>query len=251
MSRRLVAALACRNTGSRLYGKPMQNLEKGCTILEHIIAAIRATPEIDDIVLGISEGIDNMNFIGVAKALGVGYILGDEKDVLWRLVQCGRAAKATDVFRVTTECPFPAWELVADVWQRHLAHDNDITVTEFMPEGMCFEIYSLDALEKSHEQGSDADRSEYCSAYARRCHDQFKIEVVSPPAAWRRLDLRVTVDNPEDLALCRHVYRALKYKAPRIPAGDVIAFLDTHPDVTALAAPFVKSDALWGHLVTP
>ena len=38
--RRLVAALACRAGGSRLYGKPLQNLslEPNLTVIEHMIA---------------------------------------------------------------------------------------------------------------------------------------------------------------------------------------------------------------------
>ena len=37
MERKLVAAIACRNQGSRLYGKPIQNLdvEDGITILDN------------------------------------------------------------------------------------------------------------------------------------------------------------------------------------------------------------------------
>ena len=39
MKRKLVAALACRNQGSRLYGKPLQNLdiEKGIRIIDNIV----------------------------------------------------------------------------------------------------------------------------------------------------------------------------------------------------------------------
>ena len=52
-----MAALACRNNGSRLYGKPLQNLhtEQPVTILEQIVASLKSIREIDDIVLGISQ----------------------------------------------------------------------------------------------------------------------------------------------------------------------------------------------------
>ena len=38
MTRRLVAALACRNSGSRLFGKPLQNLDVECnySILDNL-----------------------------------------------------------------------------------------------------------------------------------------------------------------------------------------------------------------------
>ena len=43
MNRKLVAALACRNQGSRLYGKPLQNLdvENGIRIIDNIIQVLK------------------------------------------------------------------------------------------------------------------------------------------------------------------------------------------------------------------
>ena len=69
MERKLVAALACRNQGSRLYGKPLQNLdvEKGIRIIDNIIDGLNSLKCIDSIVLGISEGKDNEIFKTVAK----------------------------------------------------------------------------------------------------------------------------------------------------------------------------------------
>ena len=111
MKRKLVAALACRNVGSRLYGKPLQRLNDSVCILDQIIQGIQKFPEIDEIVLGISEGVANLAFIDVAHSHKVSFILGDPVDVLFRLVQCGRMGKATDVFRVTTECPWFAYDM--------------------------------------------------------------------------------------------------------------------------------------------
>ena len=68
MQRRLVAALACRNNGSRLYGKPLQILSGHTTVLDQIITAIKAFDIVDEIVLGISEGSANVAFVEVAQA---------------------------------------------------------------------------------------------------------------------------------------------------------------------------------------
>ena len=70
-SHRLVAAIACRNAGSRLYGKPLQNLdvETGYTILENIVSCLRTIPCVDETVLAISEGTENKVFQEVASRL--------------------------------------------------------------------------------------------------------------------------------------------------------------------------------------
>lgn len=248
MSRRLVAALACRNTGSRLYGKPLQRLNDRVCILEQIIEAIRQCPEIDDIVLGISEGIANFAFIDVAHSQRVNYIFGDPQDVLKRLIQCGYFGNATDVFRVTTECPWFAYEMLPDLWRLHVGNRNEITVCDRLPEGLHFEIYTLDALVRAHQRGSDADRSEFCSNYPRTHPEEFKAQVVLPPEEYRRLDLRVTVDYPEDLIVAREIAREFKQQMPRVDLHRIIEFLDAREDLRNLVRPYVDPKPIWDSL---
>jgi spore coat polysaccharide biosynthesis protein SpsF len=243
--RRLVAALACRVRGTRLYGKPLQNLAPSVTLLDQILDALGRLPQIETCVLGVSEGAGNEPFVDMAKARKIPHIVGDEIDVLMRLIQCGRAAKATDVFRITTECPFLYWEPVDEAWRRHIENENDVTATDGLPEGTHFEIYKLSALEVSHERGTVHHRSEGCSRYIRQHRSDFKVETIVPPAALARMDLRLTVDYPEDLVLCREAYQALAAKAPLIPLAEIIAFLDSRPDLKALVAPYVKPMLLW------
>ena len=245
--RRLAAALACRAEGSRLYGKPLQHLDvdKKVTILDHQIALIRTLPCIHDIVLGVAEGPANQVFVEIAQHRGIGVIIGDARDVLQRLIACARHARATDVFRVTTESPFFHFEAVEDAWRRHQESGNDVTTIDGLPEGCHFEIYTLEALERSHRLGDARHRSEFCSLYIREHLVEFRVEVLPLPPALERLDLRLTVDYPEDLVVCRRVYAHGAPSAPRIPVGEIIAFLDAHPELTALVAPYVVTKRLW------
>ena len=245
--RRLVAALACRVQGSRLYGKPLQNLdiEKGITILDHIISLIQTLPSIQAIVLGISEGSANSPFINFGQRRSIDYIVGNEKDVLQRLIDCGRKAKGTDIFRVTTESPFCYYEMVEEAWKCHIEKGNDVTTIDGVPEGCHFEIYTVGALEKSHELGEAKHRSEYCSLYIREHRSDFKVEVLPVPSWLKRSDLRLTVDYPEDLVLCRRVYAHLKDKTPRLPLTEIIEFIDSHPELKALVLPYVVGERVW------
>ncbi len=245
--RRLSAALACRMQGNRLYGKPLQNLdtEKGVTILGHMVDVIQTVPSVRSSVLGISEGTANLVFIDFARGKGLDYIVGDEKDVLQRLIQCGHKARATDIFRVTTESPFFYYDKIDEAWERHLKNGNDVTTIDGLPEGSHFEIYTLEALERSHELGDERHRSEFCSLYVREHLSDFKVEVLPVPPQLERLDLRLTVDYPEDLILCRCVYAHLKGKAPRLPLDEIITFIDNHPELQALVAPYVVAQRIW------
>ena len=108
MKKKLVCVLACRNQGSRLYGKPLQNLDikKRIKVIDFLINRIKKIKSINSIVLAISDTIDNQEYINISKRHSLKFVIGDEIDVLNRLILGGKKLNATDVFRVTSESPF-------------------------------------------------------------------------------------------------------------------------------------------------
>ena len=240
--RKLVAALACRNDGTRLFGKPLQNIDikKKITILDQIILTLKHFPIIEEMVLGISKGSANFIFTEYAQKHNIHYIIGDEEDVLQRLIQCGEKAQATDIFRVTTESPFLYYEMIEDAWKHHIQQGNDATFVDQVPDSSNFEIISLTALKRSHREGENRHRSELCSLYIRENKDKFKVKVLDVPNQFKRKDIRLTVDYPEDLIVCRAVYQQFKDIAPLISLEKIIPFLDSQPNLLKLTAPFCQ-----------
>ena len=240
--RKLVAALACRNKGKRLYGKPLQNLdiEHGVSILDNIISCLKQMPMIDSIVLGVAEGLENDVFVEYAQANNIGCIRGEEEDVLERLILCGDLEGATDIFRSTSESPFPYFDLINDAWDKHIENNNDATFLDDIIDGCGFEILSLDALKKSHNEGEDRHRSELCTLYIRENKGLFNLGYVKPPEILARKDIRLTVDYPEDLIVCRAVYERFKDLAPKIPLLDVVDYLDKNTQLLKLTSPLCE-----------
>ena len=253
MKRRLVAAIACRNQGTRLYGKPIQNLdvEQGVRILDNIINCLESIECIDEIVLGVSEGLENNIFIDIAEEKQLRYVVGDQVDVLDRLVKCGQLAEATDIFRVTSESPFLYFEPVEEMWNRYQEQSFDAMFMDDVIDGCGFEIISLKALEESHSKGDKRHRSELCTLYIRENNQNFKILKTDPPIYLMRKDLRLTVDNPEDLVVCRIVFKEFQQLAPKIPITEIVKFLDANLGLVEMIAPFTEAGYetmyRWGH----
>lgn len=243
MKRKLVAAIACRNQGTRLHGKPIQNLdvEHGIRIIDNIIDCIKTIKCIDEVVLGISEGPENQIFVEIAKEKGLRYIFGDHIDVLSRLIKCGLIADATDVFRITSESPFMYYEPVEELWHLHKNEQADATFLDEIIDGCGFEIIKLRALQESHDKGKERHRSELCTLYIRENHKNYQIKRVQPPHSLIRKDLRLTVDNPEDLVVCRIIYQVFKDFAPNIPVENIVKFLDKNPKLIELTSPFLEN----------
>lgn len=239
--RKLVACLACRNQGTRLYGKPLQNLdiENRLSVLDYMVASVRTYAAVSDIVLAISKGVHNQAFIELAEKHNLKYVVGDEEDVLQRLIMACEKVDGTDIFRLTTESPFTYFEAIEGAWAQHLADGNDITALDDLPDGSGFEMIRLQAYKTSWLSGESRHRSELCSLYIRENKALFKLGYVEIPHELRRKDIRLTIDYPEDLILCRFVYTSLKNKAPLIPLAEIILLLDGKPEIKRLVDPFV------------
>ena len=87
--RKLVAVIACRNSGSRLYGKPIQNLDikNNITILDNLVSCIKKLKFIDEVCLAVSKEEENLIYKIFAKKNNIKCIFGDEIDVLGRLIK--------------------------------------------------------------------------------------------------------------------------------------------------------------------
>ena len=234
---KLVAVLACRNQSSRLYAKPLQNLDVGAkvTILDYLVAQIRLNPVIKDIVLAISEQKENDIYQDMAKNYGASYIRGDDHDVLSRLIRGGESAGADNILRVTTESPYIYYELLEDIYKSHCDNNIDYSTVYGIPDGSSFEIIKLEALKKAWDLGSSKHRSEFCCSYILENPDKFKIAKHEASEDLKRGDMRLTVDWPEDLIVMRQIYQNLGLK-PEEPLDfkKIIDFLDKTPEVNSI-----------------
>jgi spore coat polysaccharide biosynthesis protein SpsF len=237
--------LPCRANSTRLFAKPLQPVAPGVSILEYLVRSLLGFSCVAKVSLAIAKGTGDGAFVELAKRLGISYHLGSETDVLGRVIECAHAARASDVLRKTSEDPFFDYSALEPAWATHVADGNDVTALDDVPEGTAFELFTLAALERCHRLSSAEDR-EHIANYARFHQDEFRIEILGPAnPACRRLELRLTVDNPEDLILCRAVMAELGSRHARIPLCETVRFLDRNPQLTALVRPFVHAEPTW------
>lgn len=237
---KMVAALACRNTGRRLYAKPLQRLGEK-TILQHIIDQLRRLQQNKtvqsflpfdlEIVLGISEGIENLIFQNIARENRIGFIVGDENDVQFRLLQCAHLAKAEMILRLTTESPFTAWEYFPTAYQTMREEECDLVTVRNLPDGSSFELIRTEALKRAHDRGDQQTRSELCTKYLFAHPEEFRMKILDPKPEHQRHHYRLTVDYADDLVVCNKIYSALSRGEEFPPFDQVIRFVDQHPEL--------------------
>ncbi|HUS00524.1 MAG TPA: hypothetical protein VMY77_02285, partial [Chitinophagaceae bacterium] len=195
---KIVATLACRNNSRRLYGKPLQLLEN-FSVVEYIINNLKQRSEINAIVLAISESRGNEAFIDIAEKNNLHYILGDDRDVLQRLISACELVDGDTVYRVTTESPFGYLEGLPEAINSHQKLNADYTTHANLPDGVMFELIKLEALKRSHRDGEYKHRSELVTSYINENPGIFIKNIIPVPAESERPDYRLTIDFPEDL----------------------------------------------------
>lgn len=227
---RVVATLACRAESKRLYAKPMQNIG-GRPILSHLIEQLNRISAIDEIVLAISDTPSQYIFIDYALKNNLRYIVGDEKDVLGRLIEAAGMAEADIVVRTTTENPYIYWQNADQLIHQHIKDNIDLSVTEKLPLGSFLEIVTLSALRKSHDYGEDRHRSELCTLFIAENPEVFQIHRVTPPEHLQRPHYRLTTDTTRDLFLMQQIWDDLHEDGVPISVERIIGYLDERPEL--------------------
>ena len=178
------------------------------------------------------------------------FFYGSDKDVLKRLVTGAKVAEATDVFRVTAESPFLSHEYFEKIWMNHKKQDNDLTIFSNNIDGMGFEIFKKKALEISHRKGQSKHRSELCDLYIRENLDKFKVRFFVGGKINK--NYRLTVDNPEDLILCRKIFIKYQKDYPLIELKKINNFLCNNRSETYIVEKFISKSKsinnLWANV---
>ena len=229
----IAAVIACRADSNRLFAKPMQNLGNKI-ILEHLIEQVKTSKFIDDVVLAISEKPGNEIFVQFALQNNIKYVIGDDRDVLKRLIDGAKYVNADIIFRVTSENPFIFWEGIDDLIINHINKNYDFSYYAKLPIGSSFEVINLESLEQSHKLGHKKHRSELCSLYIHEHQKKFKINRMQPPKVLQKPSIRLTVDTPEDIIATRKIYDFLAKEPKPLKLNKIITVLQKNPDITKI-----------------
>lgn len=241
INRKIVAILACRNNSKRLYGKPLRYLDekKKIRIIDQIIFTLKKLNLLDEIILAVPKTKSNKIYNEVAIKHKIRISFGPEKNVIKRLVIAAKEAEATDIFRVTSESPFLYYQQVKKVLSKYKNKKTDAIFFDNIVDGCGFEIFTLNSMIKSLKY-SKGDEKEHVTKYIRLNKKKFSIIKVSGPKKLFRKDLRLTVDNYEDLVLCKKIYKKFSKDAPFFNLNKIINYLDNNPKLKKLVEKYTS-----------
>jgi spore coat polysaccharide biosynthesis protein SpsF len=155
-------------------------------------------------------------------------------DVLKRLIIGGKKVNAKIIVRASSENPFLYGKGIDKLIKKHISGDYDLSYLGGLPLGVGMQVVNLEALEKSHKEGSKRHRSEFCTMYINENPTKFKTYRLNPSKSLNRPELRLTVDTPQDLIVVRTIIEKISKNNSTTPLDKIIKFLDNNPKIKKL-----------------
>ena len=238
----VIGIIQARAGSSRLPGKVLLPLH-GRPVLGWVVRAAHESGVLDEVVVATSTSPADDKVANLAHTLGASVVRGPEHDVLTRFLAVLDGRAPTCIVRLTADCPMLDPALIRLAVRTFLAADGAFdylsTVLErSLPHGLDVEVISATALRQVGTHGRGVDRVHVTSAVYGSPERYAVGGLLFRPAA---PDLRVTLDEAEDLRLLEAVVAELGDRAPAW--REVVALLRSRPDLAGINA-HVRQKAL-------
>jgi len=235
---RTLIVIQARMGSSRLPGKILMPLGAS-SVLGYVVDRCRLVTSAMDVVVATSRSEQDDAVEQWCALHRVSCYRGSEEDVLSRYVEASAPYAPDYVMRVTGDCPFIDYEFASDVVKKMKDEPADFVIYPdhdlLLPRGINAELMSFSALLSMDKLGREPRHREHVTYYAKEFPDAFTRTLFEVPPALRHPELRITLDTPEDYALCKAISEAFPDDIA-IPTSKVIAYLLDNPDVAALNA---------------
>lgn len=218
---------------SRLPGKVLMPLA-GKPALERIIERVKKSKYVDQVVVATTVDKRDNPIVELTNRLGINYYKGSEEDVLKRVLEAARSARADIIVEITGDCPLVDWRLinrgVEELFEKSL--DYSANNIEFSyPDGFDVRVFPTKILEKVDKLTDDPIDRVHVTYYIYNHPEQFKIYNWVAPKEHYWSDIRLTLDEKADYELLNSIFERLLPHDEDFSVGDVINLLKKNPEL--------------------
>jgi glutamate-1-semialdehyde aminotransferase/spore coat polysaccharide biosynthesis protein SpsF (cytidylyltransferase family) len=233
---------------TRLPEKVMADIA-GKPMLWHVVHRARQAHTLDEVVVATSVNPKDDAIDRFCREYGINCFRGSEEDLLDRYYQASKAFSADAVVRITADCPLIDRDVIDLVVNAFKSGDFDYvtnTLRYTFPDGLDTEVFSCAALEQAWGEAKKQSEREHVTPYLR-LSGKFRISNVENRSNRLGAELRWTVDEPQDLAFVREIYKNF---APSYDFGlhEIIALLERKPDLGKINSEFIMNEGYYRSL---
>ena len=205
------AVINVRLGSSRLPGKVLKPLWNGKSALEILIERLRASTEIDEIIINTTTNPLDDKLVDFCKSNNLRYNRGSEDDVLSRMCDCVKKYNMESFVEVFGDCPLIDPKIVSNLAKIFIDNNHDFVGNDMkttFPPGFEVEVVKSSALLDSEKLCNDPSIREHGTLYIRQnpgLYDLVNIEYS------KKIDFlpHLTLDTIEDFNVINYLHEAL------------------------------------------
>jgi len=242
----LIIIIQARMNSKRLPGKVLKKINKK-TVLENIIFRLKNLNY--TIVVATTNNLKDKKIIDLCKKQKIKFFKGNEKDVLSRFYCCASQLKAKSIIRITADCPLIDYKIIKKLIYQYKKYNydhiglatgagvKDINCNKF-PDGLDAECFNFKSLENAHYFAKNKFDREHVTPYIWKNKKKFKVGYLESAKDYS--NLRLTLDNLEDLRLIRIIYKKIKRKMFFL--DDVVKLFKEKPKIFNLNKHYIGNE---------
>ena len=232
-SKKIGAIIQARMSSERLPGKSLMEVG-GKPLFEHIIENLKISKYLTRIVLVTTKRKEDKALLELAERLEVYGFAGSENDVLARFNDAADNFKLNIVIRVCGDNILTDIDGMDRTIALYLEKKPDLAVNggkNGYPLGTGVEVLSTSLLRKLNKTVNNIIEREHVTLHIYRQREKYRILDVKAPVEYRELNIRLTVDTPEDLSLIRVLCGKLKEENKEFKLPFIDEYIRKHPEI--------------------
>ena len=223
----VIAIIQARKGSTRFPDKILSQIN-GMSLLEILLQRIKKSKMIDKIVVAIPNNQENRILNEYIIRNEVSVFEGDEENLLDRFYKASLKFNASTIVRITSDCPLIDYEIIDQVinlYNKESAEFASNTNPPTFPDGMDVEVCSFNALQTAWKNANSSFHKEHVMPYIIESKNFKTVNL------YNRIDLsdlRLTVDEKEDLTVIKNIFNHFKPNV-NFSLNDIITLYEKNP----------------------
>jgi spore coat polysaccharide biosynthesis protein SpsF len=222
--------IQARMGSSRLPGKVLHKI-KGHTLLEIQHLRIKESKLIDEIVIATTTSKEDDIIEEFCASLNIHCFRGSEQDVLDRYYQAAKKHEATNVIRVTSDCPLHHYTVIDFVVKEYLQSEkgyfsNSNFEPDYLEDGFDVEVFSFYALKIAWQEAKLLSEREHVTPYIKNS-GKFS-------CGWKKYNttynFKLSVDTQNDFEAVSSIFNSFD-SITDFGMEEVISLLSENPNI--------------------
>ena len=222
--------IQARMGSTRLPGKVLKEI-MGVPLLLWLYKRITPSRFASRVVVATTMEIGDDPIVKFCIENKIEYYRGSEWDVLDRYYQAAKFYHATNIIRVTADCPLQHHSVIDFIFEQFEKSgcdyfSNSNCEPDFLEDGFDVEIFNYHALEVAWLESKLLSEREHVTPYIKYS-GKFN-------CGWKKFlsdyHFKLSVDSPEDFLLVDKIFNHLK-SIPEFGMNEVIDLLNNYPEL--------------------